>query len=54
MRAIKVTIADNINKGYGTMWSPIQSVIIQVTNKVGPPQRGSNLLVMSMKTDRNG
>ena len=36
----------------GTEWSPIQSVIIRVTNKIGRPRSGSPIcLITSMITD---
>ena len=44
-----------LNNGNRTKWSPIRSVIIRVIDKIGrPPKRESDLLIMSMITDRIG
>ena len=46
-------LSPDINNGDRTEWSPIQSVIIWVINKIGwPHSRSSICLVMSMITDR--
>ena len=52
-------INENLNKlicnGNRTEWSPIQSVIIRVINKIGRPRSGSPIcLITSMITDRIG
>ena len=42
-----------ISNGNRTEWSPIQSVIIRVINKIGRPRSGSPIcLITSMITDR--
>ena len=44
-----------ISNGNRTEWSPIQSVIIRVINKIGRPRSGSPIcLITSMITDRIG
>ena len=45
----------DISNGNRTEWSPIRSVIIRVTNKIGRPRSGSPIcLITSMITDRIG
>ena len=44
-----------ISNGNRTEWSPIRSVIIRVSNKIGRPHSGSPIcLITSMITDRIG
>ena len=48
-------IAHSINNGNRTDWSPVQSLIMQVINKIGQPFRGSPIcLITSMITDQIG
>ena len=49
-KQIIIIISSNGNR---TEWSPIQSVIIRVINKIGRPRSGSSIcLITSMITDR--
>ena len=54
-KASSLNLKLGISNGNRTEWSPIQSVIILVINKIGRPRRGSPIcLITSMITDRIG